>query len=164
MFPLVANSQTLPLQKRLYYACKAWGFMKYYDNNVSNCNVNWDSVLLHVLPMIKDGTDYSSFNDALDTMLSAAGPITTAVTPFTDTLPPELKRNINFGWITDPVLRADNEAVLLTVKTTSLNSRKTAINQQMTARLRTQILSRHEFYCSFSCIDCLMLNVIYALN
>jgi len=66
--------------------------------------------------MVKAAPDYDAFNDALDTMLTAAGPIEVSTTYFPDTLAPELKRNLNFGWITDPILRADNQAYLLTIK------------------------------------------------
>ena len=72
--------------------------------------------MLHVLPMVTAAADYNAFNDALDTMLRAAGPMAISTTYFPDTLPPELKRNRNFGWITDPLLRADNQVFLLTIK------------------------------------------------
>jgi len=109
-------AQTPTLQQKLYYTCKIWGYTKYFHYDVSMCNVNWDSVLLHVLPMVKAAPDYDAFNDAIDTMLTAAGPITFATSYFPDTLAPDLKRNLNFGWMTDPILRADNQAFLLTVK------------------------------------------------
>jgi len=66
--------------------------------------------------MVKVAPDYTAFNDALDSMLTAAGPMALSTTYFPDTLAPELKRNRNFNWITDTILRADNEAFLLTIK------------------------------------------------
>ncbi len=106
--------QTIPLQQKFFYTCKIWGFLKYYDNYVATCHTNWDSVLLHTLPLVKSAPDVSQFNDALDTMLAAAGPVTFPATHFPDTLPSELKRNKNFGWMSDPWLRADVQAYLLT--------------------------------------------------
>jgi hypothetical protein len=83
---------------------------------VSICQVNWDSVLLQTLPLIKNAVTSNEFNDALDTMLMAAGPMEIATTPSPDTLPPELKRNLNFGWISDPVFRNDIKGTLDTIK------------------------------------------------
>ncbi|MEI8006469.1 MAG: T9SS type A sorting domain-containing protein [Bacteroidota bacterium] len=102
--------------QRLYYSCKVWGFVKYYHSRVSNCQVNWDSVLQHTLPLIKSAVTNNEFNDVLDTMLMAAGPMEIATTPSPDTLPPELKRNLRFGWINDPLFRDDVKDILDTIK------------------------------------------------
>jgi carboxyl-terminal processing protease len=111
-----AFPQNPKYQEKLYYTCKVWGFMKYYHSRVSVCQVNWDSVLLHTLPLIKNSVTNNEFNDALDTMLFAAGPMEIATTPSPDTLPPELKRNLNFGWINDPFFRSDVKITLDTIK------------------------------------------------
>jgi hypothetical protein len=111
---LLAQNPTY--QQKLYYSCKVWGFMKYYHSRVSNCEVNWDSVLVSTLPLMKNAATNNDFNDALDTMLLAAGPMEIATTPSPDTLPPELKRNLNFGWINDPVFRNDVKVILDTIK------------------------------------------------
>ncbi|MDR3681056.1 MAG: T9SS type A sorting domain-containing protein [Flavipsychrobacter sp.] len=109
-------AQVPTYQQKLYYTCKIWGFVKYYHSNVSNCNINWDSVLLASLPAIKNTVTKNEFNDALDTMLVAAGPMALSSTYFPDTLAPELKRNRNFGWINDANLRADVQTILDTIK------------------------------------------------
>jgi len=111
---LLAQNPTY--QQKLYYSCKVWGFVKYYHSKVSVCDVNWDSVLVSTLPLIKNAVTNNDFNDALDTMLLAAGPMDIAITPSPDTLPPELKRNLNFGWINDPIFRADVKVILDTIK------------------------------------------------
>jgi hypothetical protein len=113
---IMAFSQNPTWQQRLYYACKVWGFVKYYHSRVSDCQVNWDSVLLQTLPRIKNAVTYHEFNDALDSMLLAAGPMEIATTSSPDTLPHELKRNLNFGWISDPVFRVDVKVILDTIK------------------------------------------------
>ncbi len=77
--------------------------VKYYHSRVSTGLVNWDSVLTVSLPAIKNAVTNDDFNDALASMLSAAGPMEIATTPSPDTLPPELKQNLNFGWINDQV-------------------------------------------------------------
>lgn len=108
--------QSLSYQQKLYYTGKVWGFVKFFHSSVSTCNVNWDSVLIVTLPKVKAATTNAEFNDALDSMLAAAGPMTIATTPLPDTLPAELKRNRNFGWISDPVFRTDVQVTLDTIK------------------------------------------------
>ncbi len=109
-------AQSLTLQQRLYYTCKVWGFAKYYHSNVSTCNVNWDSVLLHVLPLVKSAGTSADFNDALDTMLIAAGPMALSSVYFPDTIALELKRNRDWSWTSDPVFRTDIQTALDTIK------------------------------------------------
>jgi len=75
-------AQTPTLQQKLYYTCKVWGFVKYFHSNVSTCGVNWDSVLVSVLPSIESAATSGAFNDALDTMLAAAGPMALSTTYF----------------------------------------------------------------------------------
>jgi len=111
---LDASSQTL--NEKLYYTCKAWGFAKYYHSEVSNCHVNWDSVLLHVLPMVRSAATTDEFNDALDTMLLAAGPMALATTPAPVITDPELLHNRDWSWTASPALRADVQTLLDTIK------------------------------------------------
>lgn len=111
-----AFAQPAFMRQKLYYTGKVWGFVKYYHSEVSVCHVDWDSVLLHVLPAIRNATNDSEFNDALDTMLAAAGPMAIATTPLPDTIAPELKRNRNWAWTMAPILRADVRTVLDTIK------------------------------------------------
>lgn len=103
-------------QQKLYYTCKVWGFAKYYHSRVSNCMVDWDSVLLHYLPLVDNAVTSNDLNDQLYDMLSAAGPMDLAVTPLPDTLPAELKRNRDFSWFNDPMIRTDVRVVLDTIK------------------------------------------------
>jgi carboxyl-terminal processing protease len=113
---LAIQAQNPTYQQKLYYTCKIWGFVKYYHSNVSVCGVNWDSVLLHCLPLVLSAVTNNDFNNAMDTMLNAAGPMTLTSSPRPDTMAPELKRNLNFGWLNDPFLRADVQTILDTIK------------------------------------------------
>jgi hypothetical protein len=103
-------------QQKLYYTCKVWGFVKYYHSRVNWCEVNWDSVLVSTLPLVKNAVTSNDFNSALASLISAAGPMDIDTSPSPDTLPPELKRNLRFGWINDPIFRSDIKVLLDTIK------------------------------------------------
>lgn len=107
-----AYGQNPTYEEKLFYTCKVWGFVKYYHSEVSNCAVNWDSVLIANLPVIKNAVTFNDFNDALDSMLYAAGPMAIATSPPLPVLPPELCRNANFTWINSASLRTDVQATL----------------------------------------------------
>jgi hypothetical protein len=111
-----AFGQSLSYQQKLYYTCKVWGFVKYYHSRVSVCDVDWDSVLVATLPSIKSASTTGQFNDALDSMIKAAGPMAIAKTPLPDTIAPQLKRNRNFSWINETVFRNDVRTALDTIK------------------------------------------------
>lgn len=110
------HAQTPSYREKLFYTCKIWGFVKYFHSEVSTCQVNWDSVLVSHLPAVKNVISEDDFNNELIAMLNAAGPMDLASTPSPDTLPAELKRNLNFGWLQDNLLREDVRTMLDTVK------------------------------------------------
>jgi len=112
---IISIAQNPTYQQKLFYTCKVWGFVKYFHSNVSTCGVNWDSVLLHCLPLVKSAVTQNDFNNALDTMLNAAGPMIITHTPPCDTMPADLKRNLNTTWINAPMLRADVKTILDTI-------------------------------------------------
>lgn len=110
------RAYTQTLQEKLYYTCKVWGFAKYYHSEVSVCHVNWDSVLLHVLPLVRSASTNDEFNDALDTMLLAAGPMALATTPLAPITDPELIHNRDWSWTSGTILRTDVQTILDTIK------------------------------------------------
>ncbi len=117
LFFSAAFSQNPTYQQKLYYSCKLWGFVKYYHSEVSTCKVNWDSVLLANLPKIKNAVTKNDFNDVLDSMLLAAGPMAIDTTPFPDVLAPELKRNRDWTWwVNDTMIRSDVKIQLDTIR------------------------------------------------
>lgn len=115
-FASTVLSQNPSYQQKLYYSCKVWGYVKYFHSQVSICEVNWDSVLVSNLPKIKNAVTYNDFNDALDTLLLAAGPMAIASYPYPNTIDPELRRNLDLGWFNDTVIRSDIKAKLDTIK------------------------------------------------
>ncbi|WP_165836430.1 T9SS type A sorting domain-containing protein [Taibaiella soli] len=116
LFCFSSVAQTPTYQQKLYITGKIWGFARYYHSSVSNCMVNWDSVLVHYLPSIKNAATNNDFNDLLDSMLTAAGPMALSNTPFPDTIAPELKFNRDFSWFSDPLIRSDVKTMLDTIK------------------------------------------------
>jgi len=111
-----AFAQNLSYQQKLYQTCKVWGFVKYHHSEVSVCKVNWDSVLMSTLPLMKNAVTNNDFNDVLHQMLLAAGSMKIATTSTHDTLPLELKRNLNLDWIYDVTFRSDVKDILDTIK------------------------------------------------
>ncbi|MFN0203723.1 MAG: S41 family peptidase [Bacteroidia bacterium] len=59
--------------ERLTLLGKIWGFVKYYHPTLSQENKDWDSVLLHTIPLVKASQSDAEFNTAIQGMLSAAG-------------------------------------------------------------------------------------------
>ncbi len=112
----IFKAQNLNYKQKLYYTCKVWGFVKYFHSGVSTCQVNWDSVLVAHLPSIKNAVTNSDFNNVLDTLLSAAGPMAIVPGVLPDTSSTELKRNRDFSWSNDPVFRSEVKVILDTIK------------------------------------------------
>lgn len=117
VFSIQAFNQTISYNDKLYYTCKVWGFVKYYHTEVSSCKVSWDDTLKRFLPSIKAANTTSAFNLVLDSMISSAGTMTKAITPSPAPVPHELSRNLDFGWLNDPVLSTSVSDKLDTIKT-----------------------------------------------
>lgn len=115
LFAGLAHAQKPGYQEKLYYTCKIWGFVKYYHSEVSVCKVNWDSVLVSRFPAIKAAVGITAFNNELDTLLKAAGPMALAATP-APLRTPGLKHNLDLAWIHDPLLRSDVQSALDMIK------------------------------------------------
>ncbi len=90
--------------------------VKYYHSEVSTCKVNWDSVMLNRLPLIKAAVTKNDLNDQLSALITAAGPTAKASGVLADNIAPELKYNRNFSWLKDNMLRTDVSAALDTIR------------------------------------------------
>ncbi|MDA3844801.1 MAG: S41 family peptidase [Candidatus Kapabacteria bacterium] len=118
LFALFSKSygQSPSFQDKLYYSCKVWGYVKYYHSEVSNCKVNWDSVLAATYPLIVDAETTEDFNNALITMLEAAGPMSIATTEPPEDLDPKLRINLNHEWFDDPIISENLRTELNVIK------------------------------------------------
>src|SRR5580765_5703391 len=88
------QAQNLSLNDRLGNLCRFWGYVKYFHSKVSNCQLNWDSVLLASLADVRSATTIVSYNSALQSMLNAAGPMQVPTTA-AYTIPPGYNTNLN---------------------------------------------------------------------
>ena len=97
---------------KLYYTCKVWGYVKYFHSEVSNCRVNWDSVLIAALPAIKNSNTTEEFDNELLNMLEAAGDMENTSEPPLEELPPELRRNLDLSWFDESMISEEVRVVL----------------------------------------------------
>lgn len=104
-------------QGRLYRLCKVWGYVKYHHSKVSACQVNWDSVLLATVPLVKAATNQSQFNTAVLQMLDAAGPMDLATSPPAYVDSSTIVTLVNFDWLNDPYFSQAVRDKLDTIKT-----------------------------------------------
>jgi hypothetical protein len=114
-FYFLAGAQDPSYRDKLFYACKVYGLVKYYHSEVSVCKVNWDSVMLARLPLIKAAVTSNDFNEQLLALVQAAGPMARAKSPLNDNRGPELKFNLDFKWTGNNSLRADVQDMLDTI-------------------------------------------------
>ena len=49
--------------------CRVWGYLKYFNKEVSQSNIDWDSVLVEILPEFYLNQSKSEFNSRLNKYL-----------------------------------------------------------------------------------------------
>jgi C-terminal processing protease CtpA/Prc len=59
--------------QRLAGLCRVWGFLKYYNNNVSRGGVDWNQALLDAIPGVKAAADDDMYQHELLQLLRRAG-------------------------------------------------------------------------------------------
>ena len=101
--------------KRLFYTCKAWGYVKYYHTEVAKGNVNWDDALLDALDAIKNAPDNASFNTTLMEMLNKAGDMETSSADL-PSIPDSLNNNKDYTWIENPIFSTSVKENLNAIK------------------------------------------------
>jgi C-terminal processing protease CtpA/Prc len=117
LFSVEAAAQNLTSEERLFYTCKAWGLVKYMHPAASNCEVDWDGILIAHLPAIRAAVNDDAFNTALRSMLAAAGPVPVPTLPPPLILPAELSRNLDTLWFRKDALATDIQNVLDSIVT-----------------------------------------------
>lgn len=58
---------------KLSTLCKVWGFLKYYHPNITENDINWDSVLIVSIPAAMASENKKEFQDVLETLFTKVG-------------------------------------------------------------------------------------------
>lgn len=56
----------------LYEFCKVWGFLKYYHPGITKEKLDWDDVLVSLLPKVKSALNKDEFNTVLNELINKA--------------------------------------------------------------------------------------------
>lgn len=96
-------AQSTDYYQRLYYTCKAWGYVKYFHSAMETCTIDWDSVLIASLPQVQAATNNQEFNDALYQMIIAPGGMAIPTTS-PPVIPDSLFLNLDNSWFNDSIL------------------------------------------------------------
>ncbi len=72
---VVAQAQPLPVEQSLLHAAQVWSLAKYRHPLITNCQANWDQILLDTLPLIQANMSAENLSARLTSMLQRAGTI-----------------------------------------------------------------------------------------
>ena len=87
------NAQT---NDNLANLCRIWGFLKYYHPEVARGTMDWDSVLIALIPAVKNA-DKLQLNNIYTDLLAKLGTVKTC-TACDNKLPGRIKKNLNLEW------------------------------------------------------------------
>ena len=100
---------------KYFYLAKIWGFAKYYHPTVTDCQINWDDVLLGKFAEIEQTDDLAQINALYLSMLDTLGSLEAGPGTLTE-LKDSTLNNLDLAWIGDPFLSADLQQSLSEVK------------------------------------------------
>lgn len=115
LFNTPIKSQSTDYYNRLYYTCKAWGYLKYFHSEIAKGNLDWDAILLEKIYDVKNSNSGESFNNVLTSLITAPGE-TAASNTDPPEIPEDLRYNLNLNWFNDHVLNPDNRAALENIR------------------------------------------------
>lgn len=84
----------LTTSQRLYYLCKAWGYLKYH--HPAHCSINWNDLLLGKVDSVVAATSDAGFNATLYNMCLAVGKTTRPAAPLV--ISGDTAKNYNTAW------------------------------------------------------------------
>ncbi len=105
----------LDYNQRLFYACKVWGFVKYFHSETANCSISLDSVLIEKLPFIEAASNDDEFNGILMELITSPGETAMPTAPL-PIIPDSLRYNLNLGWIQNPIFSQTVKDALDTIR------------------------------------------------
>jgi C-terminal processing protease CtpA/Prc len=100
--------------QRLTTLARVWGFLKYHHPGIARPHLDWDSVLIASVPLVKAARTPQAFAQQLTQLLTLLGPLPVAP----NALPANLQdRNVDVAWLQrdpalTPALRAALQQVL----------------------------------------------------
>lgn len=111
-YNLQAQAAATNKAQNIIYACKAWGFLKYYHPNMC-CNTQWDERLVEVLQRLDTAQANTNLNAEIEYLLRAAADTTTKPHPLYNPFDREVSGGtqatiaLDFGWIENSFVRPD---------------------------------------------------------
>ncbi len=103
------------VQVRFYYTGKIWGYLKYFHPGLSECKVNWDSVLISKIDRIQSVSTNDSFNLIMHELITEAGSVPS---PLTEPVvkADSLTVNLNTNWFYNTILDNSVSVLLDTIR------------------------------------------------
>lgn len=117
--------------------CKVWGYLKYYDADISQGRIDWDSVLINTLPEFYTPQSKENFNTLLNQFFISDSNISTTQTT-----------NENLRWINQSsLLNTNNKRILLSKFS---NTPKTKYYIQLNERSKNCLFPNEKKYKNLS--------------
>ena len=92
---------------------KVWGLLKYFHPDVAGGGIDWDGVLLEMIPRIEEAKDVAAFNRELERLIAQAGGVATMEA---DGEAPPYPNGELFDWVEQaPILTSRVRQALLTI-------------------------------------------------
>ena len=107
-----AASTSTNKEQNIVYACKVWGFLKYYHPNMC-CNTQWDERLVEVLQRLDTAQASTTLNTEIEYLLRAAADTTAKPHPLYNPFNREASVGtqatiaLDFDWIEHSFVRPD---------------------------------------------------------
>ncbi len=87
--------------QKLAGVCKVWGFLKYYHPNVGSGEIDWDSVLIEILPSIIESSE-DKYHTSILKLIESAGVIDSCNSCITNNKD-SLISMVSFSWFDDEI-------------------------------------------------------------
>ncbi len=111
-YNLQAQASVTNNEQNIVYACKVWGFLKYYHPNMC-CNTQWDERLVEVLQRLDTAQANTNLNAEIEFLLRAAADTTAKPHPLYNPFQQQVSGGtqatiaLDFGWIEHSFVRPD---------------------------------------------------------
>lgn len=127
--------------EKLAYVAKSWGLVKYYHSDIGTGKVNWDSVFIQHVELIRSATSNEEFNVELQKLLA----VPSKTIPFNDSLncrTNEVEKMVDFRWINADDISKENKQILRSI----LKGKDQYRNKYVSDSVKTRSLDYARFY------------------